>query len=232
MSKVPQVQFFDMTGGADVELTEVSGWSLGDIQADTSSDELSLRIWNNRNGTGAVTDHPFTSNYDVAVDLGETDLVDGSETVTTSDGMTEYDVDVDYTMNYETGEITVLSSGSMANSTEYHIDFSVQPASFMQDCAIFALDQSEAQAETIITDGWIKAKCPILNDTYEALEPAIEIPVGAEGLSPDPKISGNANDGLEADDSNYADVNVRIDVPFNATHGNKPFYIALKYFYT
>jgi hypothetical protein len=70
----------------------------------------------------------FTSSYGVAVSLGRTVIVSGSETVETTDGATEYTKDTDYTMGYAAGTITVLAAGSMADDTEYHITYDYEAA--------------------------------------------------------------------------------------------------------
>jgi len=48
-----------------------------------------------------------------------------SETVTTTAGTTTYTRDTDYTIDYWNGKITTISGGSMAVSTEYYIDYTV-----------------------------------------------------------------------------------------------------------
>ena len=71
----------------------------------------------------AITDESFTSSFDVAVALAHTEITSGSEVVTTTDGLTTYVKDTDYTMDYPNGTITVLSTGSMLDATEYYIDY-------------------------------------------------------------------------------------------------------------
>jgi len=70
-----------------------------------------------------ITDESTTSDYDVAVSLDNTGIVQYSETVTTTDGVTTYTRDTDYSMNYTAGTITVDSTGSMSDATEYEIDY-------------------------------------------------------------------------------------------------------------
>ena len=75
-------------------------------------------------GSGSITDETFTSDYDVAVQSKHTNLTSDSEVVTTTDGGTTYVKDTDYTMDYPNGKITVLSTGGMADATDYYIDYS------------------------------------------------------------------------------------------------------------
>lgn len=73
-----------------------------------------------------ITDETFTSEYGAAVSLDQNALVQYSEVVTTTDGETTYVRDTDYSMNYISGTITVISTdttGIMSDSTDYYIDY-------------------------------------------------------------------------------------------------------------
>jgi len=60
----------------------------------------------------AVVNETFNSSaQDVWIQLGNTSIVSGSETVTTTDGATTYTRDTDYKMNYTDGKIMSLSTG-------------------------------------------------------------------------------------------------------------------------
>ena len=74
-------------------------------------------------GSGSVTDETFTSQYDTWVQLKHTNIDEGSETVTNTDGTVTYTRGTDYEMDYANGKIKVLSSGSMADATDYYIDY-------------------------------------------------------------------------------------------------------------
>lgn len=71
----------------------------------------------------SVTDESFTSSHDTAVSLDNPAIIQYSETVTNTAGTTTYTRDTDYTMSYSSGEITVDSTGSMSDATEYYIDY-------------------------------------------------------------------------------------------------------------
>ena len=86
-------------------------------------DQISPEEFSRDVSTGSVSDEAFTSDYDVAVSLDNTAILQYSETVTTTDGATTYTRDTDFTMSYADGEITVLSTGSMSDSTSYEIDY-------------------------------------------------------------------------------------------------------------
>jgi hypothetical protein len=73
--------------------------------------------------TSKVSDESFTSSSDVAVSLANVAVLQYSEVVTTTDGVTTYTRDTDYTMSYSGGTITVLSTGSMSDATAYYIDY-------------------------------------------------------------------------------------------------------------
>lgn len=68
------------------------------------------------------SEEQFTSNHGVAVALDNGQIVPGSEAVYDGSG-TQYDNGTDYTLNNTAGEITVLSGGSMADSTQFFIDY-------------------------------------------------------------------------------------------------------------
>jgi len=73
--------------------------------------------------SNSITDESFTSDHDVAVSLDNNAILQYSETVTTTDAATTYTRDTDYTMDYASGTITVLSTGSMADATSFYIDY-------------------------------------------------------------------------------------------------------------
>ena len=70
-----------------------------------------------------VTDEDFTSDFDTVVELDNKPIESGSESVETTNGVTKYVINTDYTMDYSNGTITVLSTGLMADSTPYHISY-------------------------------------------------------------------------------------------------------------
>ena len=75
-----------------------------------------------------VEDETFTVIHDEAVELQNAGLTTGSVVVTTVDDLTQYTEDVDYTIDYENGTITVLASGSMADATDYLISYETERA--------------------------------------------------------------------------------------------------------
>lgn len=65
----------------------------------------------------------FQSDYDTAVGLDKQNVLEGSESVYDTSSDTVYELDTDYEIDYESGEITVLSGGNMSDSTKYNIDY-------------------------------------------------------------------------------------------------------------
>jgi hypothetical protein len=306
MSKVPQVSFYDVTPDpdtgvpADVDLKS-NPWDLGEIKAQENSDELNLRIWNNRGGVDSITDVQLTATLDAANDVGETKLAEGTEVVkslplnTTQDFVpdtldvaidineniiddgnaaisgatagTDYVIDytantitfptgtsltvdgvathtldfnyediyvkdTDYTIDYVAGSVTPLSTGSMPDATDYLVSADVEPASAMQDCSLFVLDENGAKLQEVVTAGWVYAQCDSLGDTsLQELNDSFELPIGSSELT-DNQISGLANVGDETALENFSDVTLQVQVPYGATHGPKPFKVAVRYFYT
>lgn len=90
---------------------------------DSIIDQITPEEFAGKISTTQVTDESFTSSYDVAVSLDNTGIVQHSETVTTTDGLTTYVRDTDYTFDYSDGSITVDSTGSMSDATAYEIDY-------------------------------------------------------------------------------------------------------------
>lgn len=72
--------------------------------------------------TVSVTGELFTSAFGTPVPLAHQKLVSG--TVVVTDGTTTYTEGTDYTIDYPNGTITVLSTGNMADNTQYSIDYS------------------------------------------------------------------------------------------------------------
>lgn len=110
----------DHTSSNDDEPTTGSNWE--NYWKQVKSVDISYSAHNE------VVDEIFTSNYDTAVSLDNSNL-DTETTVyvtSTDDGETsseEFEEDTDFEIDYENGEITVLSDGSMDDDTEYYIDY-------------------------------------------------------------------------------------------------------------
>ena len=73
--------------------------------------------------TDEIVDETFNSAFDTAVELDYTELKTGTVVVTDVGGGVTYTEGTDYTVDYENGTITVLSTGAMADSTNYEIDY-------------------------------------------------------------------------------------------------------------
>ncbi|NIA31773.1 MAG: flagellar hook-associated protein 3 [Actinobacteria bacterium] len=79
--------------------------------------------------TNKVENESFTSSLDKAVQLGQTDISTDAITVTSSDGSVTFTEGTDYEIDRKRGTITVLSSGSMSDSTDYSISYKTNDAS-------------------------------------------------------------------------------------------------------
>jgi len=82
-------------------------------------------LWFPRNGDAnrRVGHETFTSDAGTAVSLDQVEIVDGSETVETTDEATEYTEGTDYDMDYDAGTIEVLAAGTMDDATGYYISY-------------------------------------------------------------------------------------------------------------
>ena len=76
--------------------------------------------------TNSIVDETFTSDHDTAVYLDHTGLTGTTVTVTSLDGLTVYTEGVDYTVDAEHGSITVLGSGSMADTSDYLVSYDTE----------------------------------------------------------------------------------------------------------
>ena len=73
--------------------------------------------------TNQFEDETFTSVHDTAVNLGQVGLTAGSVTVTSSDGSVTYAEGTDYTIDYDNGTLTALSTGTMADATDFLVSY-------------------------------------------------------------------------------------------------------------
>ncbi|MCK5541718.1 MAG: hypothetical protein KAI40_03425 [Desulfobacterales bacterium] len=122
--------------GGDIYTDTVTASSISSISANlgtitaglakSSDDKFQVDFsnkWLRVYGDTEIVDEEFTSDHDVAVVLDYDTINAASVEVTTVDGGTTYTEDTDYTINYDDGQITVLSTGSMADATVFEIDY-------------------------------------------------------------------------------------------------------------
>lgn len=110
--------------------------------------------------------------------------------------------------------------------------------STMRDSEIFVLDSNKGKTNPLVTEGWLHTKCTTAgNSTFTRLNDKNSLKIKASGLE-DGMIEGGINDGNpegEQGKKNYADLETYIQIIDNvltASHGDKPFYIALRYYFT
>ncbi|MHC4604896.1 MAG: phage adaptor protein [Planctomycetota bacterium] len=97
-----------------------------DESGDAIIDQVTPEYFAREISRNSITDESFTSDHDTAVSLANVGMVQYSETVTDETGSsptTTYVRGTDYTMSYYNSQITVDSTGSMADSTTYYIDY-------------------------------------------------------------------------------------------------------------
>ncbi len=93
---------------------------VSDISRVAPRESVHIVVLHNR----TVTDESFTSNHDTWVDLSTKPIdMQQSVVVTTDPAATTYVEDTDYIIDYAQGRIQVLSTGGMANSTGFLIDY-------------------------------------------------------------------------------------------------------------
>lgn len=124
----------------------------------------------------------FTSDHGTAVDLDQDDLVVGSEAVYDGSG-TGFTRDVDYTMDWGDGKITVLANGDMSDSTQYIVDYRYQPsATFTSDNAPGSPTELVREAPAATSD----RECGqiAINIVAETENPLFEVAVRLDRLDP------------------------------------------------
>ena len=76
--------------------------------------------------TSLVEDETFTSALDTAVELDYTGLSSTAVVVTSADGSVTYTEGTDFTIDKDKGTITVLSTGTMTDATDYLITYETE----------------------------------------------------------------------------------------------------------
>lgn len=249
MSTAPIVGFFNVTDGKDLNIEE-TGWELGEIKANTESDELKLRIWNNRGGlTKEVTDEFVIEeegdnllNLTVSIEEEKEPIVyfvewDSQEEEET---LSELIKNEDFEINEERNQIILIGDYEQPEvSDHFRVKFESSEevlASYMQNPRIEILDEDENQIKTLVTQGWIRGKCDSLGDEeMMILDDETDLVIGAENLTnekDEPVISGEINNGTDEDTNNYADVSLVAKPPYNAVSGEQSFFINVRYYYT
>lgn len=110
-----------------------------------------------------------------------------------------------------------------------------EDASTMRDVEMFVLDGNDAKLEPIVKQGWLHFKCLSANETsftrlYDTNTVKLTAKDQAEG-----EILGTANSGEDSDTANYAEFELYaqiIEDVLTATHGEKPFSLAVRYYFT
>jgi hypothetical protein len=113
-----------------------------------------------------------------------------------------------------------------------------QLAAMMQDAELFILDGNNQKTQPIVTGGWLFAKCVSLNPSgsFTSLNATNKINIGSKSFPALKQIDGAVNDGSNSAEGNYTDVDLYFEIPAatptsNVTHGDKPFSIAIQYFF-
>lgn len=110
--------------------------------------------------------------------------------------------------------------------------------STMRDTELFVLDSNKGKTNQLVKEGWLHAKCTSKGlATFTRLRDNNSLVVTAAGLD-DGLIEGGINDGnpesVQGKKNNATlDTYVQIiDNVLTASHGDKPFYLALRYYFT
>lgn len=146
-------------------------------------------------------------------------------------------VEIDNTTNIiDFGEVKAGDKSPVITLQLWNNKGGDQIASTMRDTELFILDKNEAKTEPIVTDGWLHVKCNSGGDVaFSRLNDVNTKKLTAAGLT-EGEIEGIINDGVDANSTtNFAEFEVYaqiIDNVLSATHGEKPFYLAVRYYFT
>ena len=112
-------------------------------------------------------------------------------------------------------------------------------ASTMKDVTVMVFDKNNAKAEPIVTEGWLHLKCTTNdapNNVVTTLTDTVSLMIKSGGMTTAGEIGGALNSGLDTDTSNFADMELYVEITgdavLTATHGDKPFSLAVRYFFT
>ena len=256
MSMPPIVNFYEKD--SDVDLQE-SGWDLGEMKADEASEQLEVRVWNNRGGDFLRkyeenfylevdnTDEFYVEGEDGTIELELSLLPEDTEEITvkavayTQEGQPTEEI-AQEDISIEANILTITNYPEPEVDTRFEVGYYTNEdfkASQMRECSMYVRDEKDGTSQEVVAEGWVSAKCDSLGDTgFTILDADGEISIGAEGLQeegedPIPKIDGEINSGEETDINHYADVTLEMNVPYGASATeNKPFYVYVRYFYT
>lgn len=110
-----------------------------------------------------------------------------------------------------------------------------EDASTMRDVDLFILDGNDAKNEPIVKEGWLHTKCISGGAlTFTRLRDINTVKISAAGM-PEGEISGTINNGENTATTNFAKIEIFAKIVENvleATHGDKPFSLAFRYFFT
>lgn len=149
----------------------------------------------------------------------------------------------DSSLDLEITPLNIIDFGEVKAGTKskvYTLDLwnnrgGVELASTMKDVELFVLDSADGVTEPIVKDGWLKAKC--LSDTLPVETEMTDLntlPITALGQTAG-EILGSINTGIATDTGNFAKIELFAHIIKNvvtATHGEKPFSLAFRYFFT
>lgn len=139
------------------------------------------------------------------------------------------------------GEVKAGDKSAVKNLRLWNNKGGVADASTMRDVEIMVLDKNNAKLEPIVKDGWLHLKCTTNNapdNADTALTDTVTLKVKAAGMTEAGEIGGAINDGnplTVATKKNFADMELYVKIINNvltATHGDKPFSLAVRYFFT
>lgn len=146
------------------------------------------------------------------------------------------DLEIDSSNIIDFGEVKAGDKSKVYTLDLWNNRGGTELASTMKDVELFVLDSADGKTEPIVKDGWLKAKCLSAGDLdVTEMTDLNTLPISAADQTAG-EILGSINDGLTATDTTcFAQIELYAEIIKNvqdATHGEKPFSLAFRYFFT
>jgi len=140
------------------------------------------------------------------------------------------------------GELKAGDRSAVKNLRLWNNKGGTEDASTMKDVTVMVFDKNSAKAEPIVMEGWLHLKCltnDAPNNVVTTLTDTVSLMIKSGGMATAGEIGGAINDGnpaTVATKKNFADMELYVEITgdavLTATHGDKPFSLAVRYFFT
>lgn len=137
------------------------------------------------------------------------------------------------------GEVKAGDKSVVKNLRLWNNKGGTEDASTMKDVTAMVFDRNNAKAEPIVMEGWLHLKCltnDAPNNVVTTLTDTVSLMIKSGGMTTAGEIGGAINNGTDTATKNFADMELYVEITgdavLTATHGDKPFSLAVRYFFT